>query len=175
MKYFITILFVLGLTFLYGQERVKDSTIIFVYNKNGKTINIKNNYKVTLEMDGYEPYESTPICVQYIYGNTDSLVVECDASYISFPNRRYDSTSTLKFIYQDFSVSMEFLPISRYSSMTFGVFIYEFTNKIKFKKYKNSNYGIVHPDSRREFKKEDFPLILVAIYTEEFISELEIR
>lgn len=158
---------------LFGQEMNCDSTLTFAFIKNGKGDQmIMNRYKIVVKNNNGEKLELLPIPISY--EENDRLIVDHDAGYIKSQDFWCDSLTVMTYKYKSFEVSFKSEPLCKFEGMDFGVYIYHFTNFRQLKRFKKAKRAIVHPINTYKLGKDDFPLTLVALDTEEFTLELEI-
>jgi hypothetical protein len=150
-----------------------DSIYTFSYIEKGKAEPIWNGYTITIKLSSGETYEIEPTPVSYRDRSSDSLIVDNEAAYIKMPNVLYDSLTIMTYKFEDFEVSFKSEALCRWGGMDFGVYIYRFSNERQLRKYKKSGKAIVHPRGSEHYEKQDFPLVLIALETEEFTFELE--
>ncbi|PKR80963.1 hypothetical protein CW751_07295 [Brumimicrobium salinarum] len=158
---------------LLGQGGNCDSTYTFAFIKDDKVgPMIMNGYTVIVKTNTGENIEFSPTPITYL--DNDSLVIDNDLGYIKTKDLLCDSSTVMTYKYKDFEVSFKCAPLCQWGFMDFGVYIYHFSNYGQLKRFKKAKRAIVHPINTWELKKEDFPLTLVALDTEEFTLELEI-
>jgi hypothetical protein len=158
---------------LYCQNRSCDSTFIFSFIEKGKAETIRNGYTITIKLSPDETYEIVPTPVSYRDRHTDSLIVDNGTAYVNMPNVLYDSLTIITYTYKDFKVSFKSEPLCRWGQMDFGVYIYHFSNLRQMRRYKKSGKALIHPSGKDHFKKQDFPLVLISIDTEEITVAVE--
>lgn len=172
-KTLTTFLFTCLLYTLFGQGGNCDSTYTFAFVKNGKVdLMIMTGYKIVVKKDNGENLELSPLSISSI--DSDSLVVDHDVGYIKTQDLWCDSLTVMTYKYKDFEVSFKCEPLCKFGGMDFGVYIYHFSNFRQLKRFNKAKRVIVHPINTFELGKEDFPLTLVSLDTEEFTLELEI-